>query len=101
MHEKASLLDADGTVLAPVILLDISLRGASFATSEALKSGAIRQLEFTLPGSRTRHNTLIQVVHQSTTGVPSGFKVGAMFVVIDATTTNEIIDFVSKSVQAD
>lgn len=101
MHEPAFLLGSDGAVRTPVILLDISLRGASFATSEVLMSGIVRQLEFTLPGSRTRHNTRIEIVHQSTTGVPVGFRIGAMFVEIDATTTNEIFDFVSKSVQAE
>jgi hypothetical protein len=99
MHEHAFLLNADGQ-RTPVILLDISLRGASFATSEVLASGALRNLEFGLPGSRTRHNLVIKVVNQSTRGVPSGFRVGAMFIEVDARTTEEITDFVSKAVPA-
>lgn len=81
-------------------MLDISLRGASFATSEVLESGVLRQLEFGLPGSRTRHSLLMKVVNQSTGGVPSGFRVGAMFVEVDPHTTEEITDFVSKAVPA-
>lgn len=81
-------------------MLDISLRGASFATPEVLESGTLRQLEFGLPGSRTRHTLLMKVVNQSTAGVPSGFRVGALFVEVDPITTEEITDFVSKAVPA-
>lgn len=96
MHEQAFLADASGTVWAPVIVLDISLRGLSFANPEALMSGALHQLRFGLPGSPTRHHTVVQIVHQSTSGVPAGFLVGAMFVTIDADTSKQIADFVSK-----
>jgi hypothetical protein len=99
MHQQAFLADSSGTSWAPVILLDISLRGLSFATPEALMGGALRRLQFTLPGSPVRHHCLINIVHRSTLGVPSGFKIGAMFATIDADTTNQIADFVSKSAQ--
>ena len=99
MHEHAFLIGDDGQ-RAPVIMLDISLRGASFATAEVLASGALRQLEFGLPGSPTRHTVLMKVVNQSTSGVPSGFRVGAMFIAVDPRTTEEITDFVSKAVPA-
>ena len=99
MHEQAFLSDASGTSWAPVILLDISMRGISFATPEALLGGALRRLQFTLPGSPVRHHCMINIVHRSTAGVPSGFKVGAMFVTIEADTTEHIVDFVSKSAQ--
>jgi hypothetical protein len=100
MHEHAFLFAADGMARTPVILLDISLRGASFATPEVIESGALRHLEFGLPGSRTRHNILLKIVNQSTSGVPGGFRVGAMFVEVDPATTDEITDFVSKAVPA-
>lgn len=80
-------------------MLDISLRGVSFATPEALVAGLVRQLQFTVPGSPVRHHAHINIVRRSTDGVPSGFKIGAMFVKIDAETTNRIADFVSKSAQ--
>ncbi|MFD2366267.1 PilZ domain-containing protein [Pseudoduganella sp. GCM10020061] len=100
MHEHAFLLSPDGTGRTPVIMLDISLRGASFATPEVIESGALRRIEFGLPGSRTRHHILVKIVNQSTSGVPGGFRVGAMFVEVDPATTGEITDFVSKAVPA-
>jgi hypothetical protein len=99
MHEQAFLSDSSGTSWAPIILLDISLRGISFATSEPLMNGAVHQLRFRLPGSLARHHSLINIVHQSTSGVPGGFKIGATFVTIDADTTEQIMDFFSKSPQ--
>jgi hypothetical protein len=100
MHEQAFLSDSSGSSWAPIILLDISIRGISFATPDALMSGAVRQLRFTLPGSPTRHHSLINVVHRSTSGVPSGFKIRARFVKIEADTTNQIMDFFSTSAQS-
>lgn len=97
MHEQAFLSDSSATSWAPVILLDISMRGLSFATPEALSGGTLRRLQFTLPGSPVRHHCQINIVHRSTLGVPSGFKIGAMFVTIDTDTTDQIVDFVSKS----
>lgn len=99
MHERAFLADASGVAWAPVIVLDISLRGISFACPEPLMSGELRQLRFGLPGSPTRHQTVIQVVHRSTEGVPAGFRIGAMFVQIDAVTSGQIADFVSQAVE--
>jgi hypothetical protein len=99
MHEQAFLLDSSGTSWSPVVLLDISLCGVGFATPEALISGTVRQLLFTVPGSRTRHHTHVHIVHRSTSGVPSGFRVGARFVTIDQETAGQIADFVSKSAE--
>lgn len=93
------MADASATSWAPIVLLDISLRGVSFATPEALVAGLVRELQFTLPGSAVRHHAHIHVVRRSTSGVPSGFRIGAMFVKIDAATTDHIADFVSKSAQ--
>jgi hypothetical protein len=99
MHEQAFLLDASGSSWAPVVLLDISQGGVSFATPEALVSGAVRQLVFTVPGSQTRHHSQISIVHRTTCGVPNGFRIGARFKTVDPITTEQIVDFVSKSVQ--
>ena len=96
MHEHASLLDTTGTSWTPVILLDISLRGIGFATPEVMMTGTIRQLRFKVPGSPMLHHALVYIVHQSSAGVPSGFKVGAKFEEIGANTTNAIVDFLSK-----
>ena len=93
------MADSSATSWAPIVLLDISLRGVSFATPEALVAGVVRQLQFTVPGSPTRHHAHINIVRRSTAGVPSGFKIGAMFVQIDPETTTHIADFVSKSAQ--
>jgi hypothetical protein len=99
MHEQAFLSDSSGSSWAPVVLLDISLGGISFATPEALMSGALRQLVFTVPGSPTRHHSDISIVHRSTADVPNGFKIGAKFVKVDPDTTEQILDFVSRSAQ--
>lgn len=100
MHEKAFLSDSSGTAWTPVILLDISLRGISFATPERLVSGTMRQLHFTVPGSPTRHRAHIYIVHQSTAGVPSGFRTGAKFESITAEATEQIADFLSRTAMA-
>jgi hypothetical protein len=97
MHEQGFLLDSGGTSWAPVILLDISLRGISFATPEALVTGTVRKLRFSVPGSPALHDCLIHIVRRTTDGVPSGFRIGAMFVTIEPDATEQIADFVSKS----
>lgn len=96
MHEQASLSDAGMISWVPVILLDISLRGVSFASQEALVNGELRQLRFRMPGSAQLHQVLIYVVHHSRSGVPFGFRAGARFEEIDAHTTDAISDFLSK-----
>lgn len=96
MHEQAFLSDPDVTSWAPVVLLDISLRGISFATPTVVLGGELRQLRFRLPGSQQLHHASLHIVHQTNAGVPVGYKVGARFEEIDADTTNEIIDFLSK-----
>ena len=96
MHERAFLADASGTAWAPTILLDISLSGVSFAFAESLSSGEVRQLRFCLPGSASQHLTFINLVHQTSHGVPSGYKYGARFATISPETIEQIVDFVSK-----
>jgi c-di-GMP-binding flagellar brake protein YcgR len=98
MHEQAFLLDSSGTSWAPIVLLDISLGGISFAIPEAIISGTVRQLLFTVPGSPTRHQAQVCIVHRSTSGVPTGFRIGARFIKVDPDTTEQILNFVSKSV---
>jgi hypothetical protein len=99
MHEQAFIQDSTGTSWAPVVLLDISLRGIGFATPEPIISGTVRQLLFTVPGSPIRHHADIYIVHRSTSGVPSGFRIGARFVTLDPVTTDQIADFVSKALE--
>jgi hypothetical protein len=95
MHEQAYLADAGMTSWVPVVLLDISLSGISFASPTVIIGAALRQLHFRMPGSPQLHRARIHIVH-STSGVPVGFKVGARFEEISADTTDAIIDFVSK-----
>jgi hypothetical protein len=96
MHEPAFLSDVGRTAWVPVILLDISLRGVSFASPGVVIGGELRLLRFTMPGTPQSHAALISVVHSSSAGVPVGFKVGAKFEEIDAGTTDAIADFLSK-----
>jgi hypothetical protein len=96
MHEQAYLADASMTSWVPVVLLDISLSGISFASPTAIIGDALRQLQFRMPGSPGLHRALIHIVHQSTSGASVGFKVGARFEEISADTRDAIIDFVGK-----
>jgi hypothetical protein len=100
MHEHAYLADANMTSWSPVVLIDISLRGISFASPAAIINGELRQLQFRMPGSPLLHRALIHIVHHSTSGVPVGFKVGAKFEEIGADTTEAIGDFLSQPPQA-
>ncbi len=96
MHEEAFLSNAADSAWSPIILLDISTHGVSFATAETLANGEVRRVRFSLPGSRTIHHVSIKVVHCGTAGVPSGHRIGARFAAIDPETTDQIVDFVSK-----
>jgi hypothetical protein len=100
MHEQANLADAGTTSWAPVVLLDISLNGISFASTAAIISGEQRQLHFRMPGNPLLHRVLIRIVHHSTAGVPVGIKVGARFEEISADTRDAITDFLSKRPEA-
>ena len=96
MHEQAYLADATMTSWVPVVLLDISECGISFASPAVMIGDALRQLQFRMPGSPLLHRALIHIVHHSTSGASVGFKVGARFEEISADTRDAIIDFVSK-----
>jgi hypothetical protein len=98
MHEQAYLADAGMSSWAPVVLLDISLSGISFASPTAIIDGDRRRLQFRMPGSPVLHRVLIHIVHHTTSGVPVGFKVGARFDDIGADTREAIADFLSKPV---
>jgi hypothetical protein len=93
MHEQAYLADAGMSSWAPVILIDISLSGISFASPAAIICDTPRELHFRMPGSPLLHRARIQVVHHSTSGVPVGFKVGARFEEIGVETRDAIAGF--------
>jgi hypothetical protein len=97
MHEQAYLADAGMTSWAPVVLIDISLSGISFASPTAIIPGELRQLQFRMPGSPALHRALIDIVHHTTSGVPVGFKVGARFAEIGSETTVAITGFLGRS----
>jgi hypothetical protein len=96
MHEQAYLADASMTSWAPVVLIDISRSGISFASPSVIIGGESRQLQFRMPGSPQLHRVLIHIVHHSTSGVPVGFKVGARFEDISADTADAITGFLSQ-----
>jgi hypothetical protein len=96
MHEQAYLADASMTSWAPVVLIDISLSGISFASPSVIIGGQLRQLQFRMPGSPLLHRVLVHIVHHSTSGVPVGFKVGARFEDISADTKEAITGFLSQ-----
>lgn len=100
MHEDAVLADAGGAARHPVVLLDISRVGVSFTSPDQLDSGARHLLNFYLPGAARQHETVVQVVHSSQSGVPSGYRIGARFVHIEADTSDAIAHYVSNSAPA-
>jgi hypothetical protein len=100
MHEEAMLADAGATARQPVVLLDISRVGVSFTSPAALDGGSRHLLGFRLPGVPDSHETVVQVIHSSTNGVPSGYRIGARFVHIETETTDAITNFVSHSAPA-
>src|SRR5438094_6804126 len=100
MHEQAYLADASMSSWAPVVLIDISLSGISFASPTAVINGERRQLQFRMPGSPVLHRVFIDIVHHTTAGVPVGFKVGARFEEVGADTADAIAGFLGAPSQA-
>jgi hypothetical protein len=100
MHEDAVLASATGSGRHPVVMLDISRLGVCFTSPTLLDGGARHILDFRLPGGDALHETVVQVVHSSPNGVPSGFRVGARFVHIRPETADSIVQFVSNSAPA-
>lgn len=100
MREEAVLADAAGQARHPVVMLDISRVGVSFTSPSLLESGSRHLLDFRLPGSPALQETVVQVVHSTSAGVPSGFRVGARFVHIADETTERIAQFVSNTAPA-
>lgn len=100
MKEDAALATEAGSARRPVIMLDISRLGVCFTSAALLESGTRHLLDFNLPGTGQTHETVVQVVQSSQSGVPSGYKVGARFVHIEPETTEAIVHFVSHSTPA-
>ena len=97
MREDAILADATGSARHPVVMLDISRLGVCFTSPDRLDSGSRHILDFRLPGCAQLQETVIQVVHSSSAGVPAGFRVGARFVHIQSETIGHITSFVSTA----
>jgi hypothetical protein len=81
----------------PIVFL--ALRGLSCARPAPRVAGLVRELRFTVPGGPVRQRARITDVRRSNSGVPGGFKIGAVFVKTGAATAHQIADFVSKSAQ--
>lgn len=100
MREDAALADSAGNARHPVILLDISRLGVSFTSPDLLEGGSRHMLDFHLPGQPDLHETVVQVIHCTSSGVPTGFRIGARFVHIAEETTEQIMNFVSSTAPA-
>lgn len=98
MREDAIISGPSGERRQPAILLDISRVGVCFTSPQLLPSGTVYRLEFSLPGQPGLHRTTLEVVHSSSSGVPSGYRVGARFLDIAPDTAERIMDFVTKDV---
>lgn len=89
-----------GTSWSPVVLLDISTHGLSIASAQLLASGDMIPIRFTLPGMLSQHCAFITLLFRSTEGVPTGFRYGARFTVIEPATRDHIVNFLSAPVAA-
>lgn len=96
MLEAASVADAAGASWHPIILLDISRIGLAFASAQAMENGGSHMLRFRLPGNPRQHEAVVSVVHSSTAGVPSGFRIGAKFVVVVPAMIVAIEEFIAS-----
>lgn len=99
MHEFAFVSNFSDTGWMPVVLLDISVNGVSFACSEVLQSGNVHAFRFTLPGTPKLHCVSAMLLPPTTKGVPSGYRYGARFSHIDRHTIDHIVTFLSEPVQ--
>jgi hypothetical protein len=98
MHEFASITNSAVTEWTPVILLDVSTNGISFASSEVLFAGVTHPMRFTLPGTPRMHFVSVALLPGTTQGVPVGFRYGAKFVQVHPRTIDQIVQFLSEPV---
>lgn len=96
MHEVASISNSAGSTWVPVVLLDVSLSGISFASAEVLSSDGTYSMRFTLPGAARLHFASVTLTPRTTSGVPSGYRYGARFLTIDRQTLDHVIQFMSE-----
>lgn len=100
MREDALLAGAAGQARQPVIMLDISRLGVCFASPAPLEASSRHLLIFSLPGKLHTHESVVQVGHSSTSGVPSGYRIDARFVHMQVETTDEIVAFITTTAPA-
>lgn len=98
MHEYAFVSNFSDSGWLPIVLLDISASGISFACSEALQGGNVHALRFTLPGTPKLHFASAVLLPATTEGVPSGYRYGGRFSSIDRSTIDHIVTFLSEPV---
>jgi hypothetical protein len=98
MHEHAFVSGGDPTHWLPVVLMDISVQGVSFATSSSPELGRNCILRFFLPGTNVNHQSSLRIIHISSDGVPEGFRIGARFLDAEPATVRAITDFLSLSI---
>lgn len=99
MLVAASVGDASGTTWHPVLFLDISRIGITFASARIMESGAAHMVRFCFPGSARRHEVVVKILHSSNENVFTGYRVGARFIAVDAGTVGLIAEFVGAFVQ--
>lgn len=92
LDSSAQLADALGKSWIPVTLLDISVGGAAFATTERVIVDTARGLKFTLPDNPNEFQATAKIVNRAQAG--NGFRVGVTFVKIDAEAVASIRQYV-------
>lgn len=99
MLVEATIADANGETWHPIVLLDVSDIGIAFAHAQSIERGTTRMLRFRLPGNPSHHDAVVTIVHSSTAGVPSGYRVGAKFTAASTETKGAIATFTSQGAQ--
>ncbi len=92
---SASIANPAGNAWSAVGMLDISISGASFKTTERVIVDTLRLFNFTLPENPLEIHATVKIVNRAASG--DAFRVGITFVKIDPAS----VELITRYVQAD
>lgn len=93
---RPCMLQLSGAEQRPGMTVDVGVDGLSLYTAKPVAAGTRCEVRFELPvGEATQSfSAAAKVVYSSFSG-PQGFKIGAIFVALDAQTTAALLAFAS------
>lgn len=98
MEQSAFISNPRDGGWTPIVILDITIHAISFACAETLQAGRLHSIRVTIPGSEKLHFVTAIVMPGTRSGVPSGLRYGARFARIKHSTTEDIVNFLSKPI---